>query len=188
MDNVKKFVIADTHFYHTNIIESCNRPYDNAEQMNEDYIQKWNEVVRQHDKVYMLGDFSFANKELTTELVSRLNGFIYLVIGNHDRRHSAKWLLECGFKNVYEFPIVYGYVNGLPLILSHRPVPVSEMDTFYNIHGHIHNSHYGYPTHFNCGIDIIKRPIEIKDFTNHVNLKSGVLVDNEINKLETILK
>lgn len=48
-------------------------------------IAKWNAVVRSEDKVFHLGDFSFLNKERTQAIVSQLNGYKILILGNHDR-------------------------------------------------------------------------------------------------------
>lgn len=78
---------SDHHFYHSNIIEYCNRPFKSIEEMNETLIANWNEVVKPDDEIYYLGDFSLAMRpvELFTK---RLNGKKYLVPGNHDRCHS----------------------------------------------------------------------------------------------------
>ena len=47
----KTYLIADTHFNHKRIIEYCKRPYSNVEEMNEDLIRKWNNVVSKNDIV-----------------------------------------------------------------------------------------------------------------------------------------
>jgi calcineurin-like phosphoesterase family protein len=49
---MKFFFTADTHFNHDNIIEYCNRPFKNAEEMNDTLIINWNSVVGEHDTVY----------------------------------------------------------------------------------------------------------------------------------------
>lgn len=78
------WVVSDTHFWHENIIKYCNRPYANAQEMNEDLIAKWNARLKENDIVWHLGDFCFGCKEHITEIVPRLNGRINLVLGNHD--------------------------------------------------------------------------------------------------------
>lgn len=37
---------ADTHFNHDNIREHCNRPFDNADEMDETLITNWNSLVK----------------------------------------------------------------------------------------------------------------------------------------------
>ena len=52
-----------------NVIKYEKRPFKDREEMNEALIKNWNKVVSQKDKVYILGDFSFGNKEMTKEIV-----------------------------------------------------------------------------------------------------------------------
>jgi calcineurin-like phosphoesterase family protein len=79
------FFTADTHFGHRNIIAYANRPFACVEEMDEVLIQRWNERVRPGDRVYHLGDFSVCRGPKTGEILTRLNGEIHLVWGNHDR-------------------------------------------------------------------------------------------------------
>lgn len=79
---------SDTHFYHTNIIQYCNRPYSSVEEMNEALVTNWNEVVAPTDTVYHLGDFSLAARPVEL-FTPRLNGTKILVPGNHDWCHPS---------------------------------------------------------------------------------------------------
>lgn len=81
------YFTSDSHFWHARVIEYCNRPHLSVEEMNEDMIKKWNEIVKPEDTVYCLGDFSMAFRSV--EIYSfRLNGTRFLVPGNHDQNHS----------------------------------------------------------------------------------------------------
>lgn len=76
---------SDTHFNHSQIIKYCDRPYENQNDMNEDMIARWNAIVKPEDTVFHLGDFAFtSNIDTIREIVSRLNGEIFLILGNHD--------------------------------------------------------------------------------------------------------
>lgn len=79
---MKIFVIADTHFYHKNIVKFENRPLDNVEQI----IANWNKAVRPDDLVIHLGDVIFGlNKDtVLPDLMKRLMGKKILCRGNHD--------------------------------------------------------------------------------------------------------
>ena len=79
---------SDLHFGHQNIIKFCNRPWKTVEEMNEGLIANWNSVVKDDDIVFDLGDFAFAPNSKWKEILSRLNGIHYLILGNHAKyRH-----------------------------------------------------------------------------------------------------
>ena len=48
---MKTYVIADTHFNHSNIIKYCNRPFNDVIDMNEKIINNWNKVVKKEDMI-----------------------------------------------------------------------------------------------------------------------------------------
>lgn len=58
--------------------------------MNEQLIKNWNFVVGKNDWVYHLGDVAFHNDP--APFLKRLNGNIFVILGNHD---SAKYLDQC---------------------------------------------------------------------------------------------
>ena len=78
------FFTSDTHFWHNNVIKFCNRPFSSIEEMNDTIIENWNRVVDKNDIVIHLGDFCFCGSDKFKELVEKLNGRIYLILGNHD--------------------------------------------------------------------------------------------------------
>lgn len=80
-----RWYTSDHHFGHANIINMCRRPFHSVENMNKLMIQNWNEVVAPDDEVYYLGDFAMGEIAVTLPIISRLNGKVTLVCGNHDR-------------------------------------------------------------------------------------------------------
>ena len=88
---------SDTHFYHSNIIGFCKRPFKNVEDMNETLIENWNRVVGQDDIVFHLGDFCLGGSAEWTKILDRLNGKIYLIMGNHDLKNIRQ-----GYINRFE--------------------------------------------------------------------------------------
>lgn len=80
------FFTSDPHFYHTNVIKYCDRPYLSVEEMNEALVNNWNSAVKSEDTVYCLGDFSMAARPVET-FTPRLNGNKFLIPGNHDWCH-----------------------------------------------------------------------------------------------------
>ena len=51
--------------------------------MNEALITNWNNVVKPNDTVFHLGDFAFGGSYIWNNVLSRLNGNIHLILGNH---------------------------------------------------------------------------------------------------------
>ena len=121
----KVFVISDQHLYHRNIINYTRKDfhgYDDIEilvnNMNEYIISKHNEVVGEDDIVLILGDFSFArNVERLKEVLSKLHGHKFLVMGNHDALDRPDLYLRAGFEGVFLNPIKFNgdYYSHYPL-------------------------------------------------------------------------
>ena len=70
---MKRYLIADTHFGHSNIIEYENRPFSSIQEMDEYLIKLWNSIVKNDDLVYVLGDFTLSRrmnaiKDLTRQI------------------------------------------------------------------------------------------------------------------------
>lgn len=170
------YIIADTHFSHNNIIKYCNRPYANINDMNMDIVEKWNSVVQPNDIVFHLGDVGFGLKEKLLPLVTRLNGYKFLLRGNHDYSRGIFYWSELRFENVYKKgeitleqflnDIAYledeeakNFVGNLDhVIFSHYPIECN--DEILNIHGHIHNipldtTKYNPDNHYCVSVEMI---------------------------------
>ena len=130
--------ISDTHFNHENIIKYCNRPFETKEEMDEYMIKKWNSVVKEGDIVYHLGDFALGlGFDEYLKLISKLQGDIILIYGNHDRK-GVGFMSRVGFKEVHKKKLILGNY-----ILSHKPQEENQIpEGFINCHGHIHNHSY----------------------------------------------
>ncbi len=77
---------SDEHFGHFNIIKFCNRPFSSLEEMNESLIERHNEVVKDGDDVYHVGDCFWRTYgyENALKTVRRWNGNHFYVLGNHE--------------------------------------------------------------------------------------------------------
>ena len=106
---------ADFHFWHTNIIKYCNRPFRTSEEMNETMIANWNRVVNPEDQCYILGDFAFCPPDKAANTARRLHGKKYLIKGNHDRTKMLvalepffEWIKDVHLLNVQDKKSQYG--------------------------------------------------------------------------------
>lgn len=131
------FLTSDTHFGHKNICKFTNydgspvRPWDDANEMDEEMVKRWNETVRPNDKVYHLGDVVINRKSLA--ILDRLNGDKVLIKGNHDIFKLTDYTKY--FRDIRGYHVMNG------MILSHIPVSKGSIARFgTNIHGHTHGN------------------------------------------------
>ena len=141
------FFTSDTHFGHKNIIRYCNRPFDDVKSMNNEMIDRWNSVVGKNDTVYHLGDFAFATPEEISEIISKLNGFITLVYGNHDKTIKKSKDLQKQFnivRDYYEISINDDSLTtgSQKIVLCHYPMVVWNKSHYgsWMLHGHCHGT------------------------------------------------
>lgn len=138
-DGEKVFFTSDTHFGHANIITFCNRPFKDVKEMNETLIENWNKVVGKDDIVFHLGDFCLGGPEEWTNILERLNGKIYLIVGNHDIRNIAQ-----GYRGNFEHIAMQMYIEigKRKIFLNHCPFLCfggAYKDT-WQLFGHVHTS------------------------------------------------
>jgi len=143
---MKTFVTSDTHFYHANMItwESMPKRYlFNSQKgiekgsddfirdllmqdvivMNETLINNWNSVVGKNDLVYHLGDFAFASPNKIREIVSRLNGRIHLINGNHENWKTLKKIKDLFIATEPYKEIKYQFQDKTyHIIMMHYPI------------------------------------------------------------------
>lgn len=82
----KFFATSDSHYGHRGIIQLCNRPFKDLDEMHETLIKNWNAIVPKDGHVFHLGDVGFKGKpSKLREILDRLNGKIYLITGNHEK-------------------------------------------------------------------------------------------------------
>ena len=125
---VNKFLTGDTHFGHANIIKYTNRPFKSVSDMNYTLIRNWNQLVKPDDIIYHLGDFAFYSKIDAKKLLSKLNGFKILILGNHDK--SIEFMKNLGFDEVHKSLHIDNF------FLNHVPVKLKGVLTL------------------NCGVDV----------------------------------
>jgi calcineurin-like phosphoesterase family protein len=165
---METFFTSDTHFGHAKIIEYCKRPFASVEEMDEEMVRRWNSVVKPSDNVYHLGDFSFKNGEVVRK---RLNGNIFLVLGNHDNgtNYGFIWM-----KDYYELK-----VNDQKVVLFHYGMRTWHHDLRGNWHlyGHSHGGLPAYGKSCDIGVDVwnfspvhfdqVKRFMDGREIANH---------------------
>ena len=179
------FLVSDTHFGHAGVCRFTHpddpdvklRPWDNADEMDEEMVRRWNDRVRPTDKVYHLGDVVINRKALKT--LHRLNGDKVLIRGNHDIFPDVE------YREYFRELRAYHVMNGM--ILSHIPIHPESLGRFgVNIHGHLHASRvkmepvgkYGIPVidpryHCVCVEQTDFAPILVEDVIKRIEAEGG---------------
>jgi len=140
------FFTADTHFGHRTIIEKCRPWYRGIDEMDEDLIKQWNRQVSPKDDVFILGDVSFRSSQDTAHILSRLNGGLFLISGNHDgpahrARQRFRWIKDLHETHIEDPESPTG--NGRrKVVLFHYPMIT--WNGFhrgsFHFHGHSHGN------------------------------------------------
>lgn len=155
---MKTFFTSDTHFGHANIIKYTNRPFASVWQMDEALINNWNGVVRRDDVVYHLGDLSFCSPRRTEEILSRLNGRIHMVKGNHDKRLHE---FSTRFESISDFREIYVQDESADrgaqkIVLCHYAMKVWNKRHWgaWQLYGHSHGSLPEDPDARSCDVGV----------------------------------
>ena len=131
------FYVSDTHFGHENVIRFQNRAYNSVEEMNSDFIRRWNKKVKNNDTVYVLGDMFF-RCDYAEKILTELNGEKHLLVGNHDGSWMTKFDATPYFESINSLITVS--VGNVGATLCHYPlVTWPHMNRTYMIHGHLHD-------------------------------------------------
>ena len=169
----KVWFTSDPHFYHKNVIEYCNRPFDSVEEMNETLIKNWNDRVKKNDTIYILGDFCFGTKEQCIEILNRLNGQKFLIYGNHDAR-----LRSGAFAKYFQWR---GDLKEIKVDDQHFVLCHFAMRTWHkrekgaiHLYGHSHGnlSEDPYSLSADVGVDVCEfRPISLGEVVSYMRYK-----------------
>ena len=137
---VNTWITADPHFGHAGVCKFLRddgtklRPWDNPDEMDEALVENWNSVVKDADRVYLLGDVCINRKALAT--LYRLKGRKVLVKGNHDIFRLEDYLPH--FDDIRAC-VVKKAGDGRKVIMTHVPIHPDSVGRFgVNIHGHLH--------------------------------------------------
>ena len=154
------YVTSDLHFGHDREFIWKARGYNSIEEMNEDYVHKWNTTVSDEDDVYVLGDLMLGDKS-NIEYIKRLKGIIHIALGNHDTRTREEMYRE--LPNVVEvmWAIKLDY-RKYHFLMTHFPTMTGNLEKeslrqmTLNLYGHTHQNTNFYedrPYMYHVGVD-----------------------------------
>ncbi len=203
---------SDTHFWHKKIVEFCKRPVyghtnpvefypDSSERvslMNEWLIDKWNSKVKPEDEVWHLGDFAFCGTQKFNAIISRLNGRLNWVLGNHDYGLAKKPDIQYRFESIQKYKFLRVNIPyedeeeqpqqyTQPIILCHFPILSWDGMAYgsWHLHGHCHGSidkiYNSTGLRMDVGVDAESNnwyPLSVDDIAKRMALRTVVPVDH----------
>lgn len=140
---------ADTHFGHGNIIRHCDRPFADAQEMDERMLDNINSLVLPSDTLYHLGDFAFTRcHQMIASYRERIRcRRIILILGNHDpqtRAGQPKEMLQDIFSHVFVMLRITPTIDESrqPMILSHYAMRTwsGSVHGSWHLFGHSHGT------------------------------------------------
>ena len=147
------FFSSDFHLFHKNVIRFDNRPFKDVDEMHENIITKWNNVVGKNDVVYYLGDLTFAKAHEMNEvdrIIKSLNGKVHFIMGNHDDNAVIRKFNRFESVNDYVELKVTHNNNGkeVETFISLFHYPIFSWNkchhNSFHLHGHCHGGlHHG---------------------------------------------
>ena len=144
-----RYYISDLHFCHSNLNQHMDmRGFASGEEMNDYMVTQWNSRVRKKDEVVILGDFCLSrNPKEVNEILDKLQGRKYLIIGNHDHYLKDKDFDRSAFDWIEDYKELND--NKRKIILSHYPIMCYNgqyrkgedgIPKTYMLYGHVHNT------------------------------------------------
>ena len=133
---MNKFFISDTHFGHEKIIEYCNRPFKDVDEMDYTIIRNWNQRIKKEDLIIINGDFVLDKSKVASNsrdydyYYNQLNGHKIFICGNHDYTNESKSIIE-------SMVINYG---GYRIYITHNP-KFAKKEFKWNFCGHLHGKY-----------------------------------------------
>lgn len=158
----KIFVTSDTHFGHDREFLWGPRGFTNYVDHDNEVIQRWNAVAGPDDIVYHLGDVMLNDNAHGMDCLSKLNGQIKIIRGNHDTDARIELYKSLPNVEVLGWAEVIKY-NKYQFYLSHHPTLTSNLEKapylrmhLINLFGHTHQQKQFYediPFMFHVGMD-----------------------------------
>jgi len=173
---------SDTHFGHANIIKYAKRPFSSVQEMDRTLVQNWNELVRDDDHVYHLGDFACGTSPAYVgRILEQLSGRKHLVLGNHDKAIRRSDALREHF--VWVRDVAEITLDKQPITLHHYAMRVWNKSHYgaWQLYGHSHGNLPEEPHLLAMDVGVDPRgmkPISFNEIKAHMETKTWRPIDH----------
>lgn len=169
--------------------------------MNNTIIQSINQMVSRNDTLIHLGDIGFDKPKHLFDILTRINGHIILIKGNHDSNKLLNYIEKHNYAYPFSIPKKHKQepnrlkftiqqvgllerVNGITYYLTHYPLEVGETNNqLRSVCGHIHENIAPMANMINIGIDSPEIAFVTANFGTPLTLETvAELVDKKWEK------
>jgi len=151
----QQFFTADSHFGHQLMLRF--RPFSSTDEMDEHLIDVWNAVVKPHDIVWHLGDFSCHDETRAKRIFNRMHGRKRLILGNHDVHADGQPRKSIRGLAWDQPPVHYAEtkIDGDRIALHHYAMRTwsASCHGSWHLYGHSHGRLAAYGRSRDCGVD-----------------------------------
>ncbi len=171
------YITSDLHLGHDRDFIYSPRGFSNIKEHDETIIKNWNEIVKNEDIVYILGDIMLNDNKKGLAYLKSLKGKKKFIRGNHD--NDERWELIRQVGEIIGYATIIEY-NGDHFYLSHYPTITTPKDvikshSLYCLYGHTHSKEKFYddnPNIYNISVDANDlKPISIEDIKKNIENK-----------------
>lgn len=173
------YLTSDLHFGHDREFIWKARGFNSVEEMNIEYVKRWNMTVMHDDDVYILGDLMLGKPE-NIKYIKALHGRLHIVYGNHDTSNRQAMYQELDNVVETQWAIMLGYKK-YHFFLTHFPCMTGNLEKetlkqmTCNLYGHTHqksNFYNDIPYLYHVGVDSHNGyPILLDDIIEEMNQK-----------------
>lgn len=172
--NKKIYFLSDLHFCHDKDFVYKSRGFNSIEEMNEEILRRWNNIVNEEDEVYVLGDIALSDVDTAIEYIKQLKGKIHLIRGNHctdskvEKFKELKNVVDIKFADMIKYRKWNFYLSHYPAIMG----VVEDQSKIWCLAGHTHSTdkfENGKNKVYNVACDAHNcTPIEIENVLNDI--------------------
>lgn len=181
---------SDLHLGHDKDFIVQARGFKTVEEMNAEIIRRWNERVSPDDDIYVLGDIILGDIEEGMRLITKLNGYLHILRGNHDTDKKVERYLELPNVVSVQYADVLKYGKAV-FWMGHYPTITANYDDdkpwakhVVCLFGHTHQEQPFYndnPYMYNVGMDAHNcTPITIDEIIADIRKKKEELNNEQM--------
>ena len=172
---------SDLHLGHNKSFIYESRGFLSIEEMNNNIIKNFNNIITNDDDLYLLGDTILGNLQDSINFFNQLNGKIHLIWGNHCTDLRKKTLSSCphvieiiGFAGMLHYKKYHFYLSHFPALTTNFDDCIKPLhQRTLCLAGHTHSQIKFEPCNsYNVAVDAHNcHPISIDEIINDFIIK-----------------